>query len=384
LHNPITITNADSAIHRANPTFRHLSPMSSFTARFHLPLRLHCNRIPGVVCFASASTPIAPSPGERLVETVRSKGGTVDGISVKRWSGADGGSGFGLCMVRDCPAGTPLITLPPCLQLTYSAATDPRLLAVIHRVPAELWGGKLALQLLSHRIVAGPQSPFAAYLEALPIGFPGVPMFFSADELKTLQYPPVTSQITKRCRWLVEFAGQVLDPLRGTPQDPFEGVHVDANALGWALAAVTSRAFRIGGMDRPAALLPLIDMANHDFERANAKITGVGGGSGGVRGSTSGAALCMVATRDVKAGEPVIINYGALPNGEWVLMGVRGGAIATEDLVMNACAWNGKKEGSWLFADLVVCGMQISCCWIMDLSFRTIHTTLCSCDLIRD
>lgn len=40
---------------------------------------------------------------------------------------------------------------------------------------------------------------------------------------------------------------QVLGPLRGTDRDPFEGAEVDANALGWALAVVTSRAFRTRG-----------------------------------------------------------------------------------------------------------------------------------------
>lgn len=40
---------------------------------------------------------------------------------------------------------------------------------------------------------------------------------------------------------------QALGPLRGTDADPFEGAEVDANALGWALAVVTSRAFRTRG-----------------------------------------------------------------------------------------------------------------------------------------
>lgn len=40
---------------------------------------------------------------------------------------------------------------------------------------------------------------------------------------------------------------QALGPLRGTDADPFEGAKVDANALGWALAVVTSRAFRTRG-----------------------------------------------------------------------------------------------------------------------------------------
>lgn len=34
---------------------------------------------------------------------------------------------------------------------------------------------------------------------------------------------------------------------------------------GWALAVVTSRAFRVAGPSQPASMLPLIDMCNHSF-----------------------------------------------------------------------------------------------------------------------
>lgn len=53
---------------------------------------------------------------------------------------------------------------------------------------------------------------------------------------------------------------------------------------------------------QPAAMLPLIDMANHSFE-PNAKIAPGPGGS-----------MCMVATRQLVAGEPVLISYGPLGN----------------------------------------------------------------------
>lgn len=59
---------------------------------------------------------------------------------------------------------------------------------------------------------------------------------------------------------------------------PFGGQEIDASALGWAMSAVSSRAFRLYGSKRQDGthenapmLLPLIDMCNHSFE-ANAKI----------------------------------------------------------------------------------------------------------------
>ena len=55
------------------------------------------------------------------------------------------------------------------------------------------------------------------------------------------------------------------------PVSPGKGAHTRALILaaclaGWALGAVTSRAFRTRGPKHPAALLPLIDMCNHSFE----------------------------------------------------------------------------------------------------------------------
>lgn len=76
-----------------------------------------------------------------------------------------------------------------------------------------------------------------------------------------------------RCRWLVEFGTKTLPAVRGTKEDPFSGVDIDVNGLGWGLAIVTSRAFRTKGPEKPAALLPLIDMCNHSFE-PNCQIVG--------------------------------------------------------------------------------------------------------------
>lgn len=72
----------------------------------------------------------------------------------------------------------------------------------------------------------------------------------------------------------------VKDTLENVKLDdhPFGGQEIDASALGWAMSAVSSRAFRLygskrldGTRDNAPMLLPLIDMCNHSFE-ANAKI----------------------------------------------------------------------------------------------------------------
>ncbi|KAL4519701.1 hypothetical protein Ndes2526B_g01726 [Nannochloris sp. 'desiccata'] len=283
-------------------------------SRIALPLQraFLINKLQSVRSFSSAS---GNTPAEQLVDWVERNGSTASGVSVHQWGGADGGSGFGLQAAKTCPSGTTLITLPSRLHLTYgNDTTDPRLLSLIAKVPAELWGAKLALQLLAHRIHSGDEQKhkvdnYAPYIAALPLGFPGLPMFFPPNAIAALEYPPVTEQVKRRCRWLLSFATEILAPIRGDPlKDPFNGVEIDANALGWALAAVTSRAFRTKGPDQPAAMLPLIDMANHSFD-PNAKITGVASSSGGGSG-----ALQMVSIKEIQAGDPILLSYGDLVN----------------------------------------------------------------------
>lgn len=87
-------------------------------------------------------------------------------------------------------------------------------------------------------------------------------------------------QVNKRCRFLLEFEREIklmLDNV--SPRDhPFAGQDVNSSSLGWAMSAVSSRAFRLHGevlsndkkKDIPM-LLPLIDMCNHSFT-PNARI----------------------------------------------------------------------------------------------------------------
>ena len=233
-------------------------------------------------------------------------------------------------------SGRTLVELPQACQLTLDEATDPRVAALVAKVPEELWGGRLALQLLVHRALGGA-SHFAAYVNALPVGVPGLPMFFSGDAIHGLQYPPVSEQVKKRCRWLASFARDELSRLPGSADDPFMGQAVDANALGegsyfvlrshqrhprlrikhgtessvpctgWALACVTSRAFRVAGPSKPASLLPLVDMCNHSFA-PNAQLR-----------AGPGRAVSLVTLRPLAAGEPVLISYGKLSNNYFLL-----------------------------------------------------------------
>lgn len=87
-------------------------------------------------------------------------------------------------------------------------------------------------------------------------------------------------QINKRCQFLLYFEKQVKEVIANVkPGDhPFGGQDIDASSLGWAMSAVSSRAFRLhgdkhsdGSDDYVPMMLPLIDMCNHSFY-PNAKI----------------------------------------------------------------------------------------------------------------
>lgn len=87
-------------------------------------------------------------------------------------------------------------------------------------------------------------------------------------------------QVNKRCRFLLEFEKILKHELENLEPDdhPFGGQDVDSSALGWAMSAVSSRAFRLHGGKRPDGtrsnvpmMLPLIDMCNHSFD-PNAEI----------------------------------------------------------------------------------------------------------------
>lgn len=87
------------------------------------------------------------------------------------------------------------------------------------------------MQVLAQR-VQGLDSFFASYIQNLPVGVSGIPMFFSREPQRAIDYAPVTQQVHMRCQWLLQFAREALQPLPGTPADPFSGTRIDADALG--------------------------------------------------------------------------------------------------------------------------------------------------------
>ncbi|KAJ1437879.1 SET domain [Sesbania bispinosa] len=271
-----------------------------------------------LTCAASASASasrIVPHPPD-LIKWVTREGGFVHG-AVKIAQLDSNGLGLGLVANQEIPMGTDLIVLPHHIPLHFTPH-DSVLLDLARHVPEELWAMKLGLKLLQERAKVG--SFWWPYISNLPETY-SVPIFFPGEDIKNLQYAPLLHQVNKRCRFLLDFEQQVKHVLASLPPDkhPFGGQEVDASSLGWAMSAVSSRAFRLHGNKNPNGtnmdipmMLPLIDMCNHSFN-PNARIVQE------QDTSSTKMQVKVVAETAIKEDDPLLLCYGCLSNDLFLL-----------------------------------------------------------------
>ncbi|KAM5566882.1 hypothetical protein ABKV19_015146 [Rosa sericea] len=274
-------------------------------------------------CAASASYPgrLAPHPPD-LIKWVRREGGFVhEAVKIAQ----DTSFGLGLVASEEIPKGSELVVLPEHVPLRSGPlesdggdGADAVLANLARQVPDELWAMKLGLKLLQERARVG--SFWWPYISNLPEAF-NVPIFFPGEDIKNLQYAPVLYQVNKRCRFLLEFEQEVRRALEDNkPSDhPFGGQAVGASALGWAMSAVSSRAFRLYGKkladeiyDDVPMMLPLIDMCNHSF-KPNARILQ------DQDDRSKKMLVKVVAETEIKQNDCLELNYGGLNNDLFLL-----------------------------------------------------------------
>ncbi|KAK7251644.1 hypothetical protein RIF29_35018 [Crotalaria pallida] len=234
-------------------------------------------------------------------------------------------NGLGLVANQQIPRGTDLIILPDHIPLRFgSSQSDSRdtvdsvLAQLARQVPEELWAMKLGLKLLQERAKVG--SFWWPYISNLPETY-SVPIFFPGEDIRNLQYAPLLHQVNKRCRFLLDFEQEVKRTLVNLTPDkhPFGGLEVHASSLGWAMAAVSSRAFRLYGNKGPDGvhievpmMLPLIDMCNHSFS-PNARIVQE------QDTDNTKVQVKVVAEMEIKEDDPLLLNYGRLSNDFFLL-----------------------------------------------------------------
>ncbi|WCJ33613.1 Rubisco methyltransferase family protein [Euphorbia peplus] len=273
-----------------------------------------------LTCAATASpSRILPNPPD-LINWVRREGGLVH-QAVKISS--EGNSGLGLIASQPIPKGSDLIVLPYHIPLKFEfhGADGPATSALVNlaqNIPEELWAMKLGLRLLHERAKVG--SFWWSYISNLPETL-SVPIFFPGEDIKNLQYAPLLYQVNKRCRFLLDFEQQVKQTLENLKPDhhPYGGQDVDASSLGWAMSAVSTRAFRLYGEKLPDGnpntvpmMLPLIDMCNHSFS-PNARILQE------QDPRNSKMLIKVVAETPIKQEDPLLLNYGCLNNDFFLL-----------------------------------------------------------------
>ncbi|PIN01661.1 N-methyltransferase [Handroanthus impetiginosus] len=264
---------------------------------------------------------LVPYPPD-LMKWVRREGGFVhQSIKIAYLEEEEPkGLGLGLVASEDIPKGSDLITLPQHFPLRFEAKDGESsiLIDLARRIPEELWAMKLGLKLLQERAKKG--SFWWPYISNLPETY-SVPIFFPGEDIKNLQYAPLLHQVNKRCRFLLEFEKIVKKELENVRLDdhPFGGQDIDASSLGWAMSAVSSRAFLLYGSERPDGtyidapmMLPLIDMCNHSFT-PNAEIVQE------KEANNENMLVKVIAGAQIKRNDPLELNYGCLNNDLFLL-----------------------------------------------------------------
>lgn len=218
--------------------------------------------------------------------------------------------GLGLLSGDDVSAGDVVVSVPSDCMLSTSfdaVALNPQLGSLIKSVPSDpaYTSARLALVLLAER-ARGERSDFATYVGSLPKAYT-LPIFWSPDAITQLRgYPNVQRRLLKQAKFISTFASEHL--VTAAANDAFSGLRVDADAYGWANAACSSRAFRIGG-DGERALVPIIDLGNHAPK---------GAANCDVRG-TLGGRVELVANRPIALGEELTYCYGDLSNDDFLI-----------------------------------------------------------------
>ncbi|KAG1680112.1 hypothetical protein FOA52_000225 [Chlamydomonas sp. UWO 241] len=255
---------------------------------------------------ASSAAAAAPSEPPSLEEWLVASGGSVHGVRLVPVARQ-------VVATQALQPGDVLVSVPRACQVRYDdlVAGQPQLSALFGQLPrgtrdgsAPSWQFRQALALLWHA-ARGADSPLAPYLRLLPGVARGVPtprvgMVMGERAVAELQYQPLIDDVRNQQFWWERVASETLPQAQASPStDPFGGVRVGKAALGWALAVTNSRTF---GLSRSGAhtMPPLIDMVDHDPERANVAVM-----------SDETGAVQLVATAAIEPGVPLALSYGA-------------------------------------------------------------------------
>ncbi|KAL1526284.1 hypothetical protein AB1Y20_015002 [Prymnesium parvum] len=248
----------------------------------------------------------------QLVQLVEARGGTAKAVR----AAAAANTGLGLETRRAVKRGEVLLAVPASLALSAesalrSAELGPSL-ATFEPMLAEY--SFIALQLLQQRF-AGDASELAPWLSssALPAdGFDDLPLLWPEEERAELQASTTLGFGQRLAGAAADFEWLEENVFSASPME-FPPFVFTADAFRAALALAFSRAVPLpikeGASEVQLALLPLLDLVNHDSSPTSAlKVRAARGGLFGA--GASDAMVELVALEDLPEGSPLTRRYG--------------------------------------------------------------------------
>lgn len=232
-------------------------------------------------------------------------------VSVGAADAAQGG-GRGLRATTDLSAGTTVASVPFDLCLTAESASKSPVGNLLQEFDG--WSGAaglIAVQLLFEKS-QGAKSQWAPWIATLPTageaGALDLPMFWPQEELALLKgcstrpIQDLATELDEDFEWLSEHVFEVKPELFA-----FDDLQTEWR---WAMGVVLSRTFFLDGATR---LVPFVDFVNHDPTCGQEVSVGAAGMIG-----LAGKAVKIVTDRAYKAGEEVMVTYGARSGAEYL------------------------------------------------------------------
>jgi hypothetical protein len=228
----------------------------------------------------------------RQLAWAQAAGASWDGIEFH----VDASGDVSVLATRNLSSGEPIVTIPRCLMIVDNAlaasTTGELALGFPEPSPRDALAAWLPLE------AREPTSRWRAYIDALPVQFPELPMFHDEDDLAALAGTAAHAIAAGKNHDVHATYGRLSPALRAriSPAD-----------FAWGCAVVTSRGFHApGASEHRVALIPLVDMFNH--------------GLGDTTWSYQLPEGCVVRTeRDIAIGDEVHFPYGDRSNTHLVV-----------------------------------------------------------------
>ena len=214
----------------------------------------------------------------------------------------------GAVALADIPAGQALVSVPLSAGITLDAQSacpfPPEFADKEAWDASPRWQFQMALHLFWQRC-QGQDSPRSRFIASMPSACDTLRKYPNTL-LQELQDDMLISRVLdwrRACAAEWDRLSPLLSPACPLGQDEYL----------WAVDMVSSRTFCVDGAGRGGSKLygmyPMADMFNHEFGNTEFRVVGAGGGDPRFE---------IVCGENVRAGDQVMISYGAIDNG-WLL-----------------------------------------------------------------